>query len=122
MVVQKTIDNLKGRPNDEKKAVASGVAIGFVIILLIAWGFFFIKKVQNGGIQNLGGGAQDQFNFTTVKEAQLKLQQTYASTSDELRQIRDSAASNSFQNQGAQPVDQGGQSNQFEVPPDTSNY
>jgi len=122
MVVQKTVNNLKERPNEEKKAVASGVAIGFVIILLIVWGFFFIKKVQNSNTQNLGGGAQDEFNFTTVKEAQQQLQQqNNSSILDELRQIRDAAVTNSQQIQGPQPADQNSGSTGFQAPGSTPN-
>ena len=113
MVVQKTINNLKGRPDEEKQAVASGAAIGFVIILLIAWGFFFAKKIQNGGAQGLGGGAQDEFNFKSVREAQQQLKQTYGDTTEEFKQIRDSAVTNSLPGQGTQSVDQSGQPDQF---------
>ena len=123
MVVKKTIDTLKERPDEEKKAVASGVAIGFVVILLIAWGFFFVRKVQNSGALNLSGGAQDEFNFTSVKEAQQQLKQNYASTSEEFRQIRDSAVTNSIKNgQSSQQVDESGQTTQFGAPQDGSNY
>ena len=123
MVVQKTIDNLKERPDEEKKAVASGVAIGFVVILLFAWGFFFVRKVQHSGAMNLSGGAQDEFNFTTVKEAQQQLKQNDASTSEEFRQIRNSAANNSTQaGQSSEQVDQSGGANQFGLPQDSSNY
>lgn len=94
MVVQKTIDNLKDKSKDEKKAVASGIAIGVVIILLVGWGFLFVKKMQRGGDLDLGSGRQAEFNFSSVKEAQEQLKQNFQATGDELRAIRDSAISN----------------------------
>lgn len=94
MVVQKTIDNLKERPKDEKTAVAGGIAITVVLILFIGWGFLFIKKIQKGGeLRDLGSGAQEEFNFSSVKEAQKQLQDNFQYTADELRKIRESAVS-----------------------------
>ncbi len=46
MVVQKTIDNLKDRPKDERQAVAIGTASAVVAVLLVAWAFFFLKGVR----------------------------------------------------------------------------
>ena len=97
MVLQKAVDNLKDKPKDERTAVAGGVAITVVIILFIAWGIFFFRRIQNGTQEvNLSGGAQDQFNFTSVKQAQQQLQNTYnAATQDQqdLQDIRNNAAS-----------------------------
>ncbi|TSC86478.1 MAG: hypothetical protein G01um10148_464 [Parcubacteria group bacterium Gr01-1014_8] len=94
MVVQKAIANLKDKSKDEKKAVASGIAIGVVAILLIGWGFLFVKKIQQGGKMNLGGGRQAEFDFSSVRDAQEQLKQGINATQDELRAIRESAVSN----------------------------
>ena len=93
MVVTKTINNLKQGPKEDKVAVASGIAVGVVAVLLVAWAFLFFQKIQKGDQQiNFAGGAQDEFNFQDVKDAQQQLQNAYNTTADELRRIRDEAA------------------------------
>ena len=73
-------------------AVASGIAISVVAVLLVGWGILFFHKIQKGDqVLNLGGGAQDEFNFQNVKDAQQQLQDAYSNTADELRRIRDEA-------------------------------
>lgn len=116
MVVQKTIDNLKSGPKDDKVAVASGVAISVVVVLLAAWAIFFFRNIQKNAEQlNLSGGAQDQFNFTNVKEAQDKLKQEYSNSTEEYQQLRNDAAAQQMQFQlqtGVQET-QGGGVDQF---------
>ncbi len=78
------IDKLKDKPKDEKTAVASGIAITVVIVLLVGWGIYFFKSVASGSQQvNLSGGVQDQFNFTSTKQAQQQLQGDYQRTQDQ---------------------------------------
>lgn len=93
MVIQKTINNLKDKPNDEKKVVAGGIAIAVVVALFFGWAFFFFKKIQRGELApNLGGGAQSEFDFSSVREAQQQLLED-VSAIDELRNVRDQSAS-----------------------------
>ncbi len=47
MVVQRTIDNLKERPKHERKAVASWIAIGLIVILLIGWAIVFFSRIRS---------------------------------------------------------------------------
>jgi len=93
VVVPKTIDNLKDRPKDEKKVVAGGIAITVIVVLLVAWAIFFLKKIQNGTQQvNFDSGAQSEFNFSSVTEAQQQIeQQSQAQNYDELYRIRSEA-------------------------------
>ncbi|OGG60821.1 hypothetical protein A2765_01795 [Candidatus Kaiserbacteria bacterium RIFCSPHIGHO2_01_FULL_56_24] len=96
MVVQKTLNDLKDRPHDEKKAVAGGIAIAVVMILLIGWGFLFLRKIKQGSINTtLENGAvpTDQFNMNLIKDAAQQLSQGYDNSQD-LRDIRDTAAEN----------------------------
>jgi len=95
MVVQKTLDNLKDRPHDEKKAVASGIAIAVVVILIIGWGFLFLRKVRNTN-PSLESGAvpEDQFNLDLIRDTERNLSNTYENASDDLRNMRDTAAQN----------------------------
>ena len=106
MVVQKAIDNLKDGPKADKVAVAGGFAVSVVVVLMVAWGIIFFHNIQKGTQEvNLGGGAQDQFNFTSVKEAQKQLQQTYSNTADDFLQIRNDSAGSEMQ--GQQQIDAG---------------
>ena len=123
MVVQKTIDNLKQSPKDEKTVVAGGVAITVVVILLIAWGFFFFKKIQRGAQLQIGNASQDEFNFQSVRDAQRQLQsqQNAGATSDELQAIHDESVSARLQGQqpnSLQKIDAtgGGGGDQFGTP------
>ena len=79
MVLQKAVDNLKDRPHDEKKAVAGGIAITLVVVLLLGWGFLFLRKIQKGAaIPTLQGSAipADQFDPTLLKQAQQQYEQS----------------------------------------------
>ena len=92
MVLQKAVDNLKDKSKDEKKAVAGGIAIAVVLILLIGWSFFFFKKIQRGAqLQQLGGGAQDEFNFSTVRDAQAELMKSFSDV-DALMEARNQSS------------------------------
>jgi len=116
MVVQKAINNLKEGSKDDKVAVASGIAISVVVVLLAAWAIFFFRGVQKNANQlNLSGGAQDEFNFSNVKEAQEKLKQEYSNTADEFLQLRNEAASQEmqFQQQTGVQQTQGNEADQF---------
>jgi hypothetical protein len=103
MVVQKTINNLKQRPEEDKKVIAGGIAIAVVSVLLIAWVFLFLKRIQTGeqSIQ-LGGGIPSEFDFSSVEEAQKQLQQVYFDTTSELRELRDAAVSQQVPQQAVQ--------------------
>ena len=107
MVVQKAISNLKQGPKDDKIAVASGIAISVVLVHLAAWAIFFFRSVQKNANQlNLSGGAQDEFNFSSVREAQEKLKQEYSNTADEFLQLRNEAASQEMQFQQQTGIEQ----------------
>ncbi len=116
MVVQKTINNLKEGPKEDKVAVAGGIAISIVAVLLVAWAIFFFRNIAKGNQQlNLSGGAQDQFNFSSVKEAQQQLQQQYSSSTEEYQQLPNDAVSQQmqFQQQTGVQETQGGGTDQF---------
>lgn len=111
MGIQDKVNDLKSKPKDDRVAVASGVAVTVIIILMFAWGLMFFKRVQSGSQEvQLTGGVQDQFNFTSVKQAQEKLEQTYGNgsgnTISELEELRRNAGSGSqSQQMEIQPTD-----------------
>ena len=96
MVVQKTLDNLKERPHDEKKAVAGGIAIMVVVVLLVGWGFLFLRKIREGSMPSLEGSAvpEDQFNLNLIRDTERNLSNMYNNSTEDLRNMRDAAAQN----------------------------
>ncbi len=92
MVVQKTINNLKERPKDEKTVVATGGAVFVVIILLIGWGLWFAHNIRTGGSFNtyVGDKPQDRFVAPAIRESEKSLEGTIRSDSDMLRELRES--------------------------------
>jgi hypothetical protein len=92
VVLQKAIDKAKAQEPEDKKLIAGGIAAMVVVILVVAWGLLFLKKIQRG-VQtvDLSAGAQDEFNFTSVREAQRAIQDSFQYTDEELRTVRDSA-------------------------------
>jgi hypothetical protein len=102
MVVQKTLNNLKERPKDERVAVASGTAIFVVFILFIGWAYFFLKQIQSGQLTDISSGAQDKFNFTSVQQAQEQLKKQYGLSDEEdsnnLKSFPQEAAARKIQN------------------------
>ena len=89
MVIQKAVDSMKDKSNDEKKVVAGGLAIAVVSVLFIGWAILFFKKVQSGQqLQSLGGGAQNEFISSSVRDAQKELMNDFSDV-DELRQVRE---------------------------------
>jgi len=116
MVVQKTFNSLKAGPKEDKVAVASGIAVSVVVVLLGGWAIYFFHNVaRNSQNLNLSSGAQDQFNFQNVTEAQQQLQQDFGSQTQDLQDVQaQSAQGNSgvMQTQQMQ-IDSGNNSNQF---------
>lgn len=97
MVIQKTVNNLKERPHEEKKVVAGGIAIAVVIILFIGWGFLFLRKIQEGSVpKGLEGSAvpADQFDLNLIRDTERQLNDYYNNTSEEIKSLRENAAQN----------------------------
>lgn len=115
MVVQKAFNNLKDGPKEDKVAVASGIAISVVVVLLAAWAIYFFHTIQQNKNQlKLGGGVQDQFNFQGVTEAQQQLQAQFGSPTQDYQNIRAEAAQgNNGQMQVQEMQVQGTQTDQF---------
>jgi hypothetical protein len=96
MVIQNAINNVKEKPHEEKKAVATSIAVGVVIVLLVGWGFLFLRKIQRGSTPTLEGSAvpQDQIDSAFIQQTQQQINQFYQSSQDQLREIRETSAQN----------------------------
>jgi hypothetical protein len=47
MVLDRTLNNLRERPREERTAIAAWIAIGVVAILLICWLIFFLHSIAS---------------------------------------------------------------------------
>ncbi len=113
--------NSKQGPQDDRTAVAGGVAITVSVVLFIGWGIYFLHQVQSGAVSpTFGGGAGDQFNPAAMQQAQQALQQQSASTTEEFIQIRDESAQQQTGAQQMQVQQQTSGTDQFGNP--TANY
>jgi hypothetical protein len=57
MALQQHVDKLKDRPKDERQVVAISGAGAVVLILIVVWGFYFLKSLRQQ--QTLSGAAYD---------------------------------------------------------------
>jgi hypothetical protein len=92
MVIQRTIDNLKDKPHEEKKVVAGGIAIAVVVVLLVGWAFFFLRSIQKGEVvPTLQGGSvpEDQLNAQFIQNTQRQLNDYYQQSADQFRALRE---------------------------------
>ena len=67
MVLQRTIENLRERPKDERRAVALGISIAVMVVLFIGWAGFFFNEVNVGQVQEATGAYQNA--VANVQEA-----------------------------------------------------
>ena len=47
------IDNLRERPQDEKRVIAGWIAVGVVVVLFLIWAFFFFRSIQHVPVPSL---------------------------------------------------------------------
>lgn len=92
--MKQVVEDLKGRPKDEKQAVAGGIAITIAVLLFVIWGFFFFKKIARGGEVNIpfGGVQRDVVQGASLNQVTDDFLRSYNDASAELRAIRDQAA------------------------------
>lgn len=91
MVVQDKIDSLKEKPHEEKRAVAGGIAVAVVVVLLVGWAFIFLRNIQKGtDIPTLQGGAlpDDQLDTQFLRATQQQIDEYYQSSEDRYRDLR----------------------------------
>lgn len=60
MVLQKAVDNMKGRPQDERKAVAGGIAVMVVAVLVVVWSILFLRGLRHTAVDQQTGGATNE--------------------------------------------------------------
>lgn len=108
MVVQQKLNDLKGAPHEDKKAVATSVAVFVVIILILVWGFVFFRKVQRSDITTLENGAvpTDQFDMDLIRANERN--QAYYDPTDDIRELRNNTSRDEFEAAGGSSVTPGG--------------
>lgn len=89
MVVQQKLNDLKGAPHEDKKVVATSIAVTVVVILIFVWGFVFFRNVQRTDIQSLENGAvpTDQFNMDLLRGPSER-DDAYYDPTDDIRELR----------------------------------
>ena len=113
-----SIDTLKDKPHDEKRAVAGGIAVAVVIILLVGWAFMFLRNIQRGNeIPTLQGNAvpEDQLNAQFIQATQQQLDQYYQRSDDQYRDLRNTGGGASTVDAGVGVTPSGG-SDEFGAP------
>lgn len=85
MVVRRTIHKLRQRPEDERAAFATAVAIGVAFLLFIGWAAYFLSSLGTAlptapaqEAQQTASSSDDE----TGASDQLQLQQVQEATSD----------------------------------------
>jgi hypothetical protein len=114
MVIQKAIMDLKGKPQEDRKAVAGGIALGVVAVLIVAWAFFFFQNMRSGQFQDFESTIPDEFNFSSVQEAQKELMEGFSGL-DELRAVREQLGGNG-ENAAVQEEYEASETDQFGQP------
>lgn len=112
MVIQKAIDGMKDKPKDDKKAVAGGIAVAVVIVLLIGWSILFLKKLQRGDADLQIQGAGQEFLGEDVRAAQEALMQSFDDL-DELRRAAEQGGAGNVQEGVEQSIYYDDTSNSF---------
>lgn len=101
MVLQQKLNNLKERPHEDKRAVAGGIAIAIVVILIVAWGFLFLRKVRNSDLSSLENTAipTDQFDLDLIRNTERD--QAIYDYEQDIRNLRDTAAQGQIEYQAS---------------------
>ncbi len=83
MVVQRTVNKLRERSEEERVAVASSIAIGVVALLLVGWVAFFLHGLGGGEPVQVAAPEPVAQTPTTApsQSAALQWEETIATTS-----------------------------------------
>lgn len=88
MAIQQSIDKLKQKPKDDRKAIASSISIAVGTILFIGWLLYFFHQIQSGAVSpSLQAG--NEFSQQAMQQAQDAFQQQQDSPNQDLIQLRD---------------------------------
>jgi len=91
--MKKAVDDLKGKPKEERTAVAGSIAVMVVVLLLVGWGFFFLKRITSGApVQTTWGPQNDVVDFGNLQQAADSFSSSYFDATEELKRIRDESA------------------------------
>lgn len=74
-----SLAELRERTKDEKTAIAGSVALGIVVLLFLAWLFYFFHAIATSPAPNFQA-ANPLNNNNGLQNAEQQFQQAYAST------------------------------------------
>jgi hypothetical protein len=79
MVLQRTLNNLRERPKEERTAIAAWIAIGVVALLFAGWLIFFFNSIRTSPAPDLQqiGSSLDQ---NGLSQADQQFEQAYGSS------------------------------------------
>lgn len=99
MVTESPLEHLRDKPKEEKSAVAGGIAIAVIVVLVLGWAIMFVRRVQNSSQQlQVSTSTSGDFNPTSAEDAQRQLQGQYqAAPSIEVQSIMQEARTNTQQ-------------------------
>ncbi|OGG60059.1 hypothetical protein A3C86_03210 [Candidatus Kaiserbacteria bacterium RIFCSPHIGHO2_02_FULL_49_16] len=86
MVLKKAVDNLRGRPHHERRAVARGSALVVVGILFLGWVIWFFNNITANGIQiePIQIPKLSAFNTESIIEARKQVQDSLSEMKNRL--------------------------------------
>jgi hypothetical protein len=77
---EKTLNNLRERPKEERTTIAAWIAIGVVAILFVCWLIYFFNSIKNTPAPNFGSQVTQQAQ-NGIQEADQQIQQESGQTS-----------------------------------------
>jgi hypothetical protein len=86
MVIQRTIESLKERPHEERRAVALSISIGVMAVLFIGWSVFFFRTQNIAQVQQVPDAYKDA--VANVQEAYNQSQTGWVSEATNDSEVR----------------------------------
>jgi len=80
---QDTVERLRGRPHDERRALAASIAVGVVVVLFVGWAVFFLHGLAGGNGSQTAASSQPVQSIVASPQRQLEWSPSAATTSEQ---------------------------------------